>query len=325
MRKRLWFGVLVISLLLMLLGCKGKTPTPSAAAASETTATPTAPPTVAPAAAPVTLVLGGPEVIEMAAPMTPVSLDVRSTVPLKELAIEVVITPQFLQVMDVDNETPGVQVLVQPLPEEVQVLQNEVDANNVLRLRFLGIGDAAMPALSLAMIPVQPRADGVAEVAFQAALATAPDGTAVMVQPAGVLKIKVGEGVAQTTPAEPPPAPVTSQPAALPAGLPVVEAGVYYRIQAGQNLFRVGLTFGSTAEAIARANGITDINNVPAGKLLRVPVAPPRGQAAYFVSPQETFYSIARHFGFRMEDLGALNNIAAPYPIQAGQWIILRP
>ena len=59
--------------------------------------------------------------------------------------------------------------------------------------------------------------------------------------------------------------------------------------------------------------------------LLHIPVAPPLGQAAYLVTPGDTFYSIARVFGFTVEELAAQNNITTPQYLKVGQWIVLRP
>lgn len=47
---------------------------------------------------------------------------------------------------------------------------------------------------------------------------------------------------------------------------------VFHRILPGENIFRLALRYGSTIEAIKRANGIQDVHRVPAGKLLRIPV-----------------------------------------------------
>lgn len=48
---------------------------------------------------------------------------------------------------------------------------------------------------------------------------------------------------------------------------------VFHRILPGQNIFRLALRYGSTVEAIKRANGIRDVHRVPAGMLLRIPVS----------------------------------------------------
>jgi len=100
---------------------------------------------------------------------------------------------------------------------------------------------------------------------------------------------------------------------------------VYYRIQRGQTLFGVAEAFDVSVEALAAANGIVDVSQVSAGTLLHIPTTPPSGQAAYFVAPRETLYSIARQFSLTVEILAGYNYLAPPYNVQAGQWVTLRP
>jgi len=48
-------------------------------------------------------------------------------------------------------------------------------------------------------------------------------------------------------------------------------SGRYYRIQPGDNLYRVGKRFGVSAEAIARENGIDDVTNIQVGQVIWIP------------------------------------------------------
>ncbi len=102
---------------------------------------------------------------------------------------------------------------------------------------------------------------------------------------------------------------------------------IYYRIHPKQTLYRLSQTFDTTVEAIAAANGIQDSSDVKAGTVLRIPVKPPSGKAAYLVSSKETLYSIAHAFGLEVEELGAMNYIGpADYDdIDIGQWLVLIP
>jgi LysM repeat protein len=85
------------------------------------------------------------------------------------------------------------------------------------------------------------------------------------------------------------PATHTPTPATLPtatptaANLPAVtstpiaptpttsSSGQTYTVQAGDNLFRIALRFGVTVEALAAANGISDITLIYVGQVLRIP------------------------------------------------------
>jgi len=96
-------------------------------------------------------------------------------------------------------------------------------------------------------------------------------------------------------------------------------------VQPGENLFRLGLRFGTTAEAIAQASGLSDPNQVEAGLMVLIPVQPPRGRYAYYVQPRDTVYSIARRFGLTVEQLVSLNGIGPDYHIEVGQILVVVP
>ncbi len=57
-------------------------------------------------------------------------------------------------------------------------------------------------------------------------------------------------------------------PTGLPAGF---EEPPTYRLTQGEGLFQVAERFGTTVEALAAANGIVDVDNVPVGMLLVLP------------------------------------------------------
>ncbi len=51
--------------------------------------------------------------------------------------------------------------------------------------------------------------------------------------------------------------------------------GQYYRIRKGDNLYRIGLAHGVSAEDIARENGIRDVTAISVGQVIWVPAAKP--------------------------------------------------
>jgi len=46
----------------------------------------------------------------------------------------------------------------------------------------------------------------------------------------------------------------------------------YYTVRPGDNLFRIGLRYNTTAYAIARQNGISDIRLINPGRRLKITV-----------------------------------------------------
>ncbi len=94
--------------------------------------------------------------------------------------------------------------------------------------------------------------------------------------------------------------------------------GIYYVVGRGENLFRIGLKFGTTAQAIAAASNIADPRQVQAGTMVLVPVPAPGGGYGYYVRPGDTAYSIAHRFGMTVEELAALNNLGPDFTIHPG-------
>jgi lipoprotein-anchoring transpeptidase ErfK/SrfK len=116
-------------------------------------------------------------------------------------------------------------------------------------------------------------------------------------------------------------------------------------VQAGENLYRIGLQYGFTADELALANGITDPGQIYAGQVLTLPIpigggeqlsaAPsvessaPAAEAApapslpesttHFVQPNEGLAAIARNYGVSMASIVGANNLSNPDIIYPGQ------
>ncbi len=266
-----------------------------------------------------TLVWGGADEAYLDQPPILVTVDLMGWQALGSLTLEVLVPPEYFQVQDMNGEQEGLQVQPGELAGAV-VNQNEVNAEGLLRYQVSGLGESDVPmrtVLTLSLIPV---ATGLAEVYLQAAASTAPTEEALDIgipQPSKLIEIH--EATAVATPVS------TAVPVEIAEPGAGELAGVYYRIRQGENLFRLALRFGSTAEEIAAVNGITEMYSVPAEMVIRIPVPPPQGQAAYAVSAGETLYEIARAFDLAVETLAAWNGIFAPYHIQKGQWLVLHP
>ncbi len=162
--------------------------------------------------------------------------------------------------------------------------------------------------------------------------------------------------------AEPPTAtPEATAPAASPsptaqtnsAGETESSAETIHVVQAGENLYRIGLQYGLSWVVIAAFNGITDPNAITVGQELRIPPAPtatPATQSALpaaddqppatgslapadgavaavnsqpsavvVVAPGDTLYNLAQRHGLTWDQVAEANGLTAPNQIYAGQ------
>jgi LysM repeat protein len=106
--------------------------------------------------------------------------------------------------------------------------------------------------------------------------------------------------------------------------IPGVSGGeaVTHIVQAGENLFRISLKYGTTVQAIAAANGIINPSFVYVGQTLVVPqgsVSPGPGARYHVVQPGETLWSIALKYGTTPWKIAAANGIANINFIYAGR------
>jgi LysM repeat protein len=111
-------------------------------------------------------------------------------------------------------------------------------------------------------------------------------------------------------------------------------------VQPGENLFRISLRYGVSMNAIAAANGISNVNlifvgqrlTIPAGGVVPTPVPatpggptpvpptqPPAQGGSYTVVRGDTLNSIARRFGTTVTAIASANGIANPNRIFVGQ------
>lgn len=115
--------------------------------------------------------------------------------------------------------------------------------------------------------------------------------------------------------------------------VPSVYADTTYVVQPGDNLFRIALNHGLTTQALASANGISNLSRVYVGQVLRIPgpgsttvasAAPTtRTESAtsstYVVKRGETLYRIAVNHGVSLQALAQANSILNPSHIYTGQ------
>jgi len=149
-------------------------------------------------------------------------------------------------------------------------------------------------------------------------------------------------------PSATPPAP---EPTATPLPLepsPTPESGgeIIHTVQAGENLYRIGLQYGLSWVVIAEYNGIIDPNAITVGQELRIPPTPTPTVAAstggqpasadgsqpaeavamaapsptvVTVAPGDTLYMIAQRHGIGWEQVAEANGLTSPNQIYAGQ------
>ena len=107
------------------------------------------------------------------------------------------------------------------------------------------------------------------------------------------------------------------------SGSPVSSSGVHV-VRRGENLFRIGLRYGTTAHAIARANGIANTNRVYVGQRLVIPgrsstpSSPAPGQT-YTVRRGDTLSAIAIRYRVSTWALAQANGIRNASFIYVGQ------
>ena len=101
-----------------------------------------------------------------------------------------------------------------------------------------------------------------------------------------------------------------------------------YTVQPGDTFFLLARRFGTTVEAIQRANPTVDPLNIPVGSTLCIPVAPPPptcppGTFAYTVQSGDTFFILARRFGTTVEAIQRANPGVDPRNIPVGSTLCI--
>ncbi|MBN2304761.1 MAG: LysM peptidoglycan-binding domain-containing protein [Anaerolineae bacterium] len=119
-----------------------------------------------------------------------------------------------------------------------------------------------------------------------------------------------------------------------------------HTVQAGENLFRIALRYGYTAEYLAAVNGITDPTRIYAGQTLTIPdtaalpaidpvpaavdpapapvaVAAATAPVYHVVQAGETLASIGRAYGIGWPEIAAANGLGDPNTIFGGQQLII--
>jgi len=103
-------------------------------------------------------------------------------------------------------------------------------------------------------------------------------------------------------------------------------------VQAGENLYRIALRYGTTTTALAELNSIYNPDQLVAGQTLVIPGSPTAPTVAYqpehaatthTVQPGDTLAAIAHHYSIAIWTLVQINSIANPARILPGQVLII--
>lgn len=325
-----WLGIA-----LLLAGCArftyDETPTAAIPVAPSATSPPTAEaatPTLPPAPTP-TPILVGPTILRTN-PST-VDLNVGETAlvevwldnaeELHSVELHISFDPGYARIEDADPDAEGVQINAGVMPIPAQVTRNEVDNNVGVIVYHVAKDPAGLGSRSgtVASFTARAVAEGGSPLRFTVANLLDAEGQPLEAdQVDGLVIIGAGDGAPEPAPTQ------AAAPSPAPSG-PATTDGVYHTVQAGENLFRISLRYGTTVEAIVAANNLPDRGAVQAGQTLLIPVSPSSGTVTYVVQPGDTVYSIARRFGTTVDALAALNKLDSSYAIQVGQTLVIAP
>jgi putative chitinase len=131
------------------------------------------------------------------------------------------------------------------------------------------------------------------------------------------------------------PSPEEPAPTAAPTAAPSTDGTKIHVVQRGENLFRIALRYGTTVDALARANGIANPSQIYVGQKLVVdgcaPAGcapapkPPSGGTTYVVKPGDNLFRIALRYNMSYLYLAQYNGISNPSNIYVGQTLRIPP
>lgn len=114
--------------------------------------------------------------------------------------------------------------------------------------------------------------------------------------------------------------------------LPPVSGGTNartYTVRAGDTLWGIAQTYGTTVAALAAANGITDPDLIYPGELLQIPGSGDTQSGTgnttgtYTVRAGDTLWGIAQTYGTTVAALAAANNLSDPSLIYPGEVLLI--
>ena len=93
---------------------------------------------------------------------------------------------------------------------------------------------------------------------------------------------------------------------------------IEYIVKKGDTLADIAIRFGSGIRAISQLNGITDPDNIEAGRIIKIPVSK---EGSYTIQKGDTLSEIARKTDATVAQIAENNEISDPDRITAGELI----
>ena len=151
-----------------------------------------------------------------------------------------------------------------------------------------------------------------------------PTATETVAEP--TLEVTTPEPTETPTEVAPSPTPIPSEEETAATSAPQTHI-----VQAGENLFRIALRYGTTVERLAQVNGITNPARIYVGQKITIPgegdgeTPPPSGDGAitHVVQPGENLFRIALRYNYDYFYLARYNGISNPATIHPGQKITI--
>ncbi len=97
-----------------------------------------------------------------------------------------------------------------------------------------------------------------------------------------------------------------------------------YTVQSGDTLSSIASKFGTSYQALASLNGISNPNLIYVGQVLRVNGSASTGSVYYTVRSGDSLSAIASRFGTSYQSIAALNGLSNPNLIYAGQTLKIK-
>ena len=113
---------------------------------------------------------------------------------------------------------------------------------------------------------------------------------------------------------------------------PLAQGQLVHVVQAGENLYRIAIRYGTTVDAIVTANNLANADQILEGQRLIIPDSAGStrlsGAAAttggsYVVQPGDTLLYIALRYGLRVSELRQANGLFGTHLLQEGQALVI--